>query len=53
MDADSYTCKNCGTQNSGKFCTECGEKKSQIPTFHLPLLSAKHLEPLQIWIQSF
>ena len=27
--ADSWTCPKCGTQNTGKFCSNCGEAKPQ------------------------
>lgn len=26
-DEDRWKCTKCGTANSGKFCTECGNKK--------------------------
>lgn len=28
-EADSWTCKKCGTVNTGKFCTNCGDKKPE------------------------
>ena len=27
--ADGWTCPNCGKQNTGKFCNECGQKKPE------------------------
>ncbi len=26
---DTWTCSNCGTENAGKFCSNCGEKKPE------------------------
>ena len=26
-EAEKWTCKNCGTENKGRFCTECGTPK--------------------------
>lgn len=28
---DTWTCPTCGASNSGKFCSECGEKKQEAP----------------------
>lgn len=27
---DTWTCSACGTENSGKFCSNCGEKKPEV-----------------------
>lgn len=29
---DTWTCSACGTENAGKFCSNCGEKKPEVQT---------------------
>ena len=32
-----WICKSCGTENSGKFCMECGEKKPRSEYWQCPV----------------
>src|SRR5262245_8194000 len=34
-DQDTWTCPSCGTSNSSKFCSGCGEKKASGEDFSL------------------
>lgn len=47
--AKAWTCPQCGTQNSGKFCTECGTKKPddtpKCPKCGNPVSATAHFCP--------